>query len=62
MQFMPANPHVAYAIAAVQGVHVQIIADVDAAHLVIRRRRAIRRRRRRQWWVRPWILRRVELD
>jgi hypothetical protein len=31
MEFMPVNAYVAYAIAVVKAIHVQLIADIDAA-------------------------------
>ena len=42
---MPVNAYVAYAIAVVEAIHVQLIADIDAVRLVMRRRA---RRRRQQ--------------
>jgi hypothetical protein len=46
MEFMPVNAYAALAIAAVEAIHVQLIADIDALRLVMTRKARRRRRRR----------------
>ena len=58
---VPSLANLPAVLAAVQGMHLAVLADCGAARAAILRRRDERRRRRRATWVDPWLMKRVRL-